>query len=52
MNVVIATISYNIEKKCFYFRQYEKTPNTHIITNTVKGRKIVIEKDNLPDTGL
>ena len=32
-------------------RIYQNTPQEHIITNVVSGRKMRIQKFNLPDTG-
>ena len=32
-------------------RVYQNTPQEHIITNVVSGRKMRIQKFNLPDTG-
>jgi glucose-6-phosphate 1-epimerase len=32
-------------------RIYQNTPQEHIITNVVSGRKMRIQKYNFPDTG-
>lgn len=32
-------------------RVYQNTPQEHIITNVVSGRKMRIQKYNFPDTG-
>lgn len=33
-------------------RIYQNTPQEHIITNVVSGRKMRIQKYNFPDTGI
>lgn len=32
-------------------RVYQQTPQEHIVTNVVSGRKMRLQKYNLPDTG-